>query len=426
MLKRISILFLVSCQLASSLSLKEAEEKALQTAPRLKAADFDWIAAGEQGEAQNALRWPRLSLESNYRYVSKIPQLSIGGGSPVIFGDNSNYSLGGNLSYTVFDAGSRYRMVESLRSLASARDEEKQSVRRTILAAVRTAYVRAQLAKQEAAVVLESYELSKSQSGEIAARFRAGSASRLDSLNAQREVGTYELKLSQSRAEEESANIDLLSLIGDKDLSVPSKGLKLDPLGAAAEAISSKPAARFTPEQHPVAAAQSALAQSAVHAASSASRSYWPSLQLQLRSSLDYPNGPVREQFNQNTIQVNLAMPVWDWGYTSSQVAQKRAEEQSAMARRENAVTELRRDHQKVLARLESLKEQKVTALKIVKQSESVARLVYQSYRAGRTSLVDVQASNLRALEAKLQLARVDASSLVQSISFRSLTSEGD
>jgi outer membrane protein TolC len=72
------------------------------------------------------------------------------------------------------------------------------------------------------------------------------------------------------------------------------------------------------------------------------------------------------------------------------------------------------------------LKSQKTTALQIVKQSESVARLVYQAYRAGRSSLVDVQAANLRALEAKLQLARVEASSLVQFTNLRSLVSEGD
>jgi outer membrane protein TolC len=299
-------------------------------------------------------------------------------------------------------------------------------LRRSILSGVRTSYIRAQLAQQETRVVLESFELAKSQSSEIAQRFRAGSASRLDSLNAQREVATYELKFSQSRAEEEAAGIDLLSLTGEKDPAVPPQGLKLDSLQVSGERLEIKTLATFSPEQHPLAVAQNALAQSAEHAATSQLRSYWPNVQFQARTSLDYPNGPVREQFHQNTLQVNLSMPVWDWGYTGDQVAQKRAEAQSALAKRENALVELRREYQKILARLESLKSQKTTALQIVKQSESVARLVYQAYRAGRSSLVDVQAANLRALEAKLQLARVEASSLVQFTNLRSLVSEGD
>jgi outer membrane protein TolC len=355
------ILLLVFCLVRpawASLSLVEAEEKALNSTPRLKAAELDTLSAVEQAEGQSALRWPRVSLDSSYRYLSKLPQLSLGG-PPVIFGDHSNYSLGGTLSYTVFDAWSRSQLALSVRALASARDSERLSLRRSILSGVRTSYIRAQLAQQETRVVLESFELAKSQSSEIAQRFRAGSASRLDSLNAQREVATYELKFSQSRAEEEAAGIDLLSLTGEKDPAVPPQGLKLDSLQVSGERLEIKTLATFSPEQHPLAVAQNALAQSAEHAATSQLRSYWPNVQFQARTSLDYPNGPVREQFHQNTLQVNLSMPVWDWGYTGDQVAQKRAEAQSALAKRENALVELRREYQKILARLESLKSQK-------------------------------------------------------------------
>jgi hypothetical protein len=59
-----------------------------------------------------------------------------------------------------------------------------------------------------------------------------------------------------------------------------------------------------------------------------------------------------------------------------------------------------------------------------VKETEELAALTYDSYRSGQARFVEVEAANLRALEAKVQEARTKVEMLVQLAIMRSLSKE--
>src|SRR5262245_37617590 len=84
------------------LTLGEAEARALRVSNDLKAYGADVDSASESARAQYAALFPRLTLDANYRYIAKIPAVTVAGpGQPFSFGANNNYSVGPTLSYTL-------------------------------------------------------------------------------------------------------------------------------------------------------------------------------------------------------------------------------------------------------------------------------------------------------------------------------------
>jgi outer membrane protein TolC len=57
-------------------------------------------------------------------------------------------------------------------------------------------------------------------------------------------------------------------------------------------------------------------------------------------------------------------------------------------------------------------------------EADEVARLSYQAYKAGRGTFTEVQAANLRALEARTSLARLKAQMLGELALIDSLSAE--
>lgn len=391
------------------LTLQQAENQALQNSPQLKAAEQDVVAATEQSDAQHSTLLPKLSLEASYRYLSVIPNIPISG-TPVPFGSNNAYSVGPMISYTLWDQGGRNRLYNSYKSLAKSRTSDQDNVMRKVVLNTRTAYTQTQLAKQELQLVNESLALSRKQSQDIRARYRTGTASELDSLSAEREVSAYELRQAQGKADYQGAWIELQYWTGDLGSATP-----LDLQGLTQTAENSSTTQLAPPDiTHPLLRSQTLLMESIEYAASSQSSQHWPLIQVQFKSSWDYPNGPIQEQIFQNTFNAAFSLPILDWGRVSSLSSQKRAEALSIEHHKAQTQLDLNRDWQKGQSLLTSLYDQKVSAHKNTQQSKRLADLDYLSYRAGRVTLLDVQAANLKMLEAQVQEARIDARTLNQ------------
>ena len=181
------------------LTLRDAEKQSLQASNQLKSALSTQAAASEQADAGYANLWPRLSLEGTYRYVTTVPtvQLPIPGIPPLQFGANSNYSIGPTLSYQFWDTGSTRSAYHSLVKLAEARKEDQRNAELQLLMSVRMAYVRVQLALEQMRLVSDSLNLARAQNRDIEVNFRAGASSKLDWVNSQREVLSYQLQFKR-------------------------------------------------------------------------------------------------------------------------------------------------------------------------------------------------------------------------------------
>ncbi|MGE0614252.1 MAG: TolC family protein [Bacteriovoracia bacterium] len=391
-----------------ALTRKEAETRARTRSPRLQAVAQDVAAAVGQSDSQYATLFPKLSLDASYRYNSIVPEIRTGAGSTPL-GDHKNYSIGPTLTYTLFDQGSGRNLYRSFESLRQAKEQDHAAAERQVLLATRQAYVQAQLAQREVELVEQSLQFARRQYADISARYRAGSASRIDLLNAEREVSSFELREAQGKSELDTAFTELRAWVG------PFGGVevKLDALEAEAVAQSNRKLTSFGVE-HPQLRAQHYLAETAELAADGVGAGRWPLIQLQARTSLDYPNGPNLERIHQNSVGISLSWALLDWGRAGSAADQKRAEALGWRFRRDQAQSDLERDWEKAENRLEHLKQQRESAGKNVRLSESLVQLSEQSYRAGRVNLLDVQSANLKWLEAQVQGARIDAQTLMQ------------
>ena len=414
------------------LSLQDAEIESLGASNQLKSFISDVAAATEQANSQFAELLPQLSLEANYKYLSEVPDIPVQGQPPFPFGSHNNYSVGAVLRYTLWDTGTSRKAYQGLAKLAASRQEDRKTEELQILLSVRTAYVRVQLALEELRLVNDTLELSRAQDRDIATRYRAGAATRLDLVTSERDVIGYELQFKQKQADLSVALKDLLALLGSrsvKDVSHPgppnvdgvSLVLKLNPFQ---KLLTDEGQAEIPPpdDRQPQIRSRELLAESSELSAASQKAELFPTVQFSARTSLDYPNGPILEQINQNTVFVGLSMPLFDGNRIRHLVAQNLMEAQSARYRKDQLMVDIQRDFAKARELLDSLREQQKLAKQDVLRSEEAARLYYESYKAGSINLIDVQSANVRALLAKVSAARIDAQILNQLFILKALS----
>jgi outer membrane protein TolC len=414
------------------LKLSEAEQKALSTSHRLKAFEADEDAAKEGSNAQFANLFPKLSLQGNYLYSAQIPSITIGGFPPIPFGTNSTYSIGPNLTYTLWDTFSGRKSYRAASLLAEARAEDRKSARLQLLYTVRAAYVQVQLGLEELRLINDSLDLARAQEKDVDTRFRAGAAARLDVVTAQRSVLSYEIQFKQRQAELGSEFKDLLALLRDEsvhDISQPgppgiknvSLVVKLDGLEESLTSFGSLEIPKPDDKQ-PQIRSLDLQARSSEESASSQTAKLFPTIQVSGAVSQMRPYMPSPPDFLQETVGVTLSVPLFIGDPTPSQAAQQRSEALAADFRKAQLTEDIDRDFIKARALLESLKGQQQLAIEDVHQSETAAELYYSSYRAGKVNLIDVQNANLQALQSKVNAARIDAQILSQIVLLKSLS----
>jgi outer membrane protein TolC len=153
---------------------------------------------------------------------------------------------------------------------------------------------------------------------------------------------------------------------------------------------------------------------------------HWPLIALQMKSSLDYPNVPYLEQVQQNTISLNVQIPIFEWGRVSNEVAAAKSEANVANAQRAQLALELNRNWFQLQDKIAALTSQKMLDVDLVKEAEEFAKLVYDSYKAGRSSYLDVQQANVKALQYQVQAVATNSALLVQLASLASLSTKGE
>jgi outer membrane protein len=434
----ILLLFSKTCLAAAprfELTLKDAENRALNTSNQLKALYSNKDAATEQADAQFSALLPSLTLDANYRYVTNVPSLVLpipGNTEAFPFGSHNNYTVGPTLRYTLWDTGKAHDAYHGLDLLAQSREEDRKNGELQLLLNVRAAYLRVQLALEELRLLNSSLELSRAQNHDIESNFRAGAATRLDRVDSQRDVINYQLQFEQKQAEVAIDFKDLLALVqenpdgniskpGPPEVTDKALELDLDPLKVSLQEASQW---TFNPpgENQPQLKSQELLIESSEKQADSEKAGLYPTVQLSANASIEYPNQIILESIEQNTFAVSFTMPLFEGSLTRHLAAGKLKEAETARFNREQIKINLDRDYAKGLEQLESLKAQQKLAVDDVQHSQDSAKLYYQSYKGGKINLIDVQSANNRALTAQVNAARIDAQMLNQLFLLRSIS----
>jgi outer membrane protein TolC len=413
------------------LKLRDAEARALSTSNQLKSYVSDQMAAEEQANAQFANLFPKLSLQGNYTYYGNIPTISFGALN-IPFGTNSTYSVGPQITYALWDTFSGRRSYQAASLLASARAEDHKNARLQLLASVRSAYVQVQLGLEELQLIYDTLKLSRAQKEDVDTRYRAGAAATLDVVTADKAVGGYEIQFRQQQADLASDLQTLFTLIGyprGADISRPGPAdvenvtliLRLDPLDRS---LAEQGEAAISPpgDDHPQVRSLELQAQSSHRSAESQSAKLFPQLQLSGGVSYLLPNIPNPPQYWQESAGVSLSIPLYLGDPTPSLAAEQRNQATAVEFREAQLKDDIYRDFTKAKNLLSSLSDQKKLAAQDVALAERAAKLYYNSYRAGKVNLIDVQNANVQALQSKVDAARIDAQILNQIILLKSLS----
>ncbi len=416
------------------LSLAQAEQQAREHSHTLKAKQLEWKALEAKSWSYAGQLWPRLSLEASWKYIDEIPSIAlpVPGASAIAMGDHTNYSVGPMLTWNIWTSGGTYHAWQSVAAALDAKTEEVKALEQELTLQVRLAYFQTQLALEQVQLSNNSLAVARAQYRDIQAKNREGAASRLDLLSSHLEVLLRERLLLQSRTQL-SANLrDLQKLLGsgqEYDLSFP-----LDPATAKKLPRGSAPPTVFLyfdlPEeslqrlepaaqaqldaQHPRQQVFKALAESAQRAASAANAGHWPRLQLYAKTSLDYPNGPVLEQINQNVAGVQATWSLWEGRRVVQQVEEHTQTAAAHAEKAQQAARELSVSWEKAQDLLAQLRAEQKLNTQQAKETQELANLMYQAYRLGRARYLEVQDANLRALQASNQYAVTRVQILIQ------------
>ncbi len=424
-----------------ALNLKDCESRSLQNSERVQQTELELSAQQFKVDSTRSNLWPRLSFDASYRYLSVVPSIAQPKGAALALGDNHNYSIGPVLNWMVFDFGATQSAAQAQQVLFNAKNEELRNARRQSLLGVRLAFYRVSSALEQQALVTDSLKLAQSQYRDIKNRSQAGSSSRIDLLASHREVLSLEGTFREVQTELSNAALDLLRQTNDSrtefDFSRPLRSSLVhglpDNLATPSVLIEAqKPSelsqlvteAEVKVANHPGVVAMKLQAESLELMSNSIHSGLYPKVQVQLKSSFDYPNGPALERVQQNTVSVGLSVPLFEFSRSRNEASEKSQLALALQTRTQSLEKDYERDLEKVRIQLRTLESQKETLSTLSEEATQLASLIYSAYQNGRSSFLEVQSANLRVLDARVQLARNQVQILVSRAQLQSLVNE--
>lgn len=415
------------------LKLKQVEDAALEYSNSYQAVLADAQSAAYKADSQFAQLFPRITLEAGYRHVSEIPVFTpVPGGPAFPFGDHKNYSYGPAAYWTAFNSGGMYNRWRAARAAAQSAQFQADAAKRSLLLETRVAYFQVQLGLEQARLLEDSIQLAEEERKDMAARYSAGASSKIDSLSAHQEVLRRQLQLKQAQVDLSASLRKLFALTGlgegtnpglpmpartERKKMVPEENLtlfiQLDPIAESHRTLF--PATQGKPdESHPSIQALVSAAESAQRTADSIRSGHGPTVQLSAKASRDYPNGPVLDSVNQQTLGVTANWPIFEGGRVVKETKAQLETARAAEERKQQATINLIRDWNSAHDQFENLMLQRDINKKSVSEAEQLAKLVYQSYKAGRSNYLEVDNANFRLLQTKVSSATTDVQILIQ------------
>ena len=415
-----------------SLTLSQAESAALIHSSGLKSQQALIDAAQSQQLAADSLREPKLSVDATYYYQTHVSSKTLGSLGTFTFGDNNNFYLGPNLSYTLYDGGVLAQNAQAAENLVAAREMDLKTQTRWLRLQVQLAYFRVQLGLSNLLLTANALKLAQAQSSDIDLRYKAGAASRLDQISARKNVLAYQLKFTLAQNDLANTLRDLFALMGEKNTydtarvgpavlatSLPeglvpfSLLLDFEPLEKSLKnfVVLASPGVL---SEHPQIKALQLYADASKTAATGQQAVSSPKVQVFGKSQVLYPDGVVQGTAINNVVTLMFTLPVLDGHLQERLTQQKLSEAKTYELQADDKLNALQRDYAKAQDALQSLKTQQDLNSQMQQQAQEIAQLTYQAYQAGRVNFLDVENANLHLLEAKVDAARTTHQMLIQ------------
>jgi outer membrane protein TolC len=423
-----------------TLTLQDSEQAAVDASQSLKAARLQAQGAKRQQDAAWAALMPRLGLDGSYRYIANVPEVQLGP-QALQAGTFNNFSVGVSAQWDVFSLPAIWRQYQGSQDQAKALDAQAAQAERELRLQVRLAYFQTRLAATQQHLYADALKLAQSQADDLDLRLKAGSSSRIDDLEASDDElddrSTYRL----SQADLADTLRRLFALTGqhkDADLSLPvvesvgqslpakvaqpSLVVSLDPAAGLLADLAGHENAPFNPGNLPQVQSMQALVEAAQRQAQALWAGHLPSGTLGYRLSRDYPDLFFPELVTQQTTSANVSLQLFAFGGIQAKADAQQANADAQGQLLGSATTDLERDYHIARDRLEALKDQRDLQTLAAKQAAQLRDLVYQSYKVGGSTFLEVQSSSLKSLQANLALAITETQMLIELADLAALT----
>jgi outer membrane protein TolC len=107
-------------------------------------------------------------------------------------------------------------------------------------------------------------------------------------------------------------------------------------------------------------------------------------------------------------------MPIFEWGSIWKEAKSQKYLARSAEQQKRQTVIDLTRDVAETRDWIKTYRKLQTANVRVVKDAVDVARLSFDSYKAGRIIFLDVQRANVKELSAKVDAARNDGNLAIQ------------
>ena len=202
----------------------------------------------------------------------------------------------------------------------------------------------------------------------------------------------------------------------------PSLAVAMEPSAGLLAALAGYEKAPFKPLDLP----QLRMMQAQVEAAQRQAQAMWdghlPTGTVGFRLSEDYPNLFFPTAVTQKTSSANVSLPLYNFGGTQAKADAQQANADAQAQLMGAADTNLERDYQSARDRLAALKDQRDLQTLAAQQAQQLRDLVYQSYKVGGSTFLEVQSSSLKSLQANLALAITETQMLIELADLAALT----
>jgi outer membrane protein len=381
------------------LSLRDAEQRAVQNHPQIRAVQYAALAADQSVRQVRSAYFPTVYGSLTGAQAEAGSRIAAGGlNNPIIL---DRFAAGLAIGQLITDFGRTHDLVESFNLRADAQRQEVDNRRADVLLQVDRAYFNALRARSVQRVAQDTVNARQLVVDQVTALAASNLRSGLDVSFARVNLAEAQLLLVQSRNDVQAASTALSAAMGLSEFT--AYDLDDEPLPAQPPADSAALVAQAL-RQRPDVISERVLGQAASKFADAERALWFPSISAVASAGLT-PYRQIGLNSRYSAVGLNVNVPLANGGFLSARGAEAnlraRAEEQRLRDLENRVVRDVRTawlDAQAAFLRLD-LTEQ------LLSQASDAADLAQTRYDIGLGSIVELSQAQLSRTRAELEQA---------------------
>jgi outer membrane protein len=384
-------------QTPQKLTLKEAEKIALQNHPRVSAAQFGALAAGQVTTEIRSVYFPQIFGSMTGVIADHDSRITAGAlNNPIIY---SRYADGVTMSQFITDFGRTARLSESSKLHASARQENVQATRAEVVLEVDRLYYSALRAQAVMAVARQTVQARQLLVDQVTALANSKLKSALDVSFAKVNLSDAQLLLVKAQNDVQGAYAQLSTALGNRDqreFQLVDEPLPSAPPGNVSELVTQ--ALRERPDLNDLRLEQESATQFA-----NAEKDLWRPTVSSLWTAGVTPAHASNLGDHYAAGGVNINFPIFNGHLFGARRAEADLKSQAAQEKVRDAENQIARDVRLALLNTNTAYQRLELTAELLSQAAQALELALARYNLGLGSIVELSQAQLNNTAAQIE-----------------------